>query len=923
MKILSWNIQSFKSNHIWLQQVVKDFDIILLQETWLYNFEHNLIERAFPNFKCFSASSMPSSKSCNKGRPYGGTAILIKNNLSCAVKETNTSDPRAPSVLLETDKGDLLIINVYFPCNSRENDELITKYFGLLESRIMKHSCDVIVAGDFNISIGCPKFNEFKLFCNDLELSIEDVTHLPAESFTFISKSSNSVSWIDHCVANRNTIKSVSLPYLSCPSDHIPLVFHCDNICVTAKVQSNPGNIPKGINWRRVSTGQKRIFDDCVARQLRKYNWDICTKKNCMSAQHHVIITEKTNLLISILQKTAEHVFGYASSRKYVEKQVCGWNELVRPFYEDYRRAFKIWIDSGRNCADKYNTMCLNRKKFKISLRRCKKLRNQRLHDDLVMSYTGKDFVKFWRHVRNQDSNQQQSPSADNVDGVYGDREVAEHWASIYKNLFNLNQSTEKESNVRKYIDKRSKDSCASWFSDAKVVKAIYSLKLGKAKGPDGLRSEHFKYACLAIVPVFKVLVNAMFAHGFVPECVMTVYITPILKKRGASGTISCNYRPIAIATTFSKVLELLILKECGLNLRTCDNQFGYKRGVGTELAVYSVKQIAHHYVRSNSPAYICYMDATKAFDMVNHYGLLNKLCDRNFPYDIIRLLLYWFRNQKFAVRWNNCISATFSVLNSVRQGGILSAYFFAVYIDELSVRLTKSGYGCKIGESVTNNIMYADDICLLAGSVSSLKILISICEEYADSHDLVFNPTKTVCQCFSKIGFFTASPMIMLKGKILKWVATVRYLGYDINCHDRDYDEIMRRRREIYARANLLSSRFGSCSHGVKLYLFNTYFSSIYCSSLWVPVRRTILDKLKTAYNDAFRILFGYSRRSSASEMFCENACRDFYAMRRSAAYSLLKRIANSDNSLIVAILYSDCFFNSSITYEWKRILF
>jgi len=85
----------------------------------------------------------------------------------------------------------------------------------------------------------------------------------------------------------------------------------------------------------------------------------------------------------------------------------------------------------------------------------------------------------------------------------------------------------------------------------------------------------------------------------------------------------------------------------------------------------------------------------------------------------------------------------------------------------------------------------------------------------------------------------------------------------------------------------------------------------------------RSIQDKIKTAYNDAFRIMFGYSRRSSASAMFNENLVSDFHTMRRMAAYSLLSRLANTTNILLTSIINSSCFLESSITKEWKNLLF
>ena len=274
-------------------------------------------------------------------------------------------------------------------------------------------------------------------------------------------------------------------------------------------------------------------------------------------------------------------------------------------------------------------------------------------------------------------------------------------------------------------------------------------------------------------------------------------------------------------------------------------------------------------------------------------------------------------------VKWGKCLSNQFPVLRSVRQGGILSAFFFSVYMDNLSDKLSNTGLGCRIRNIMCNNYFYADDICILTSSIQSLKKLLLICEEYAYQHDLIFNPSKSVCQVFGDYHYDFVRPVVKLCGKILQWQETVRYLGYDMNCRNRDEAEILIRRRELYANANRIHSRFNKCSSEVKLYLFRTYFSNVYGSSLWVAVNKKVLEKINVAYNNCFRLIMGYGRRESASGMFCKNRVRDFTAMRRTAAYSLLFRVANSDNVIVQAIVNSYVFTKSSVSKMWKSLLF
>ena len=82
---------------------------------------------------------------------------------------------------------------------------------------------------------------------------------------------------------------------------------------------------------------------------------------------------------------------------------------------------------------------------------------------------------------------------------------------------------------------------------------------------------------------------------------------------------------------------------------------------------------------------FICCMDASKAFDRVNHWTLFKKLILRGVPLIFIRLIVYWYRSQHVCVKWGSVVSSNFTVLNGVRQGGILSPWFFNIYIDDLS----------------------------------------------------------------------------------------------------------------------------------------------------------------------------------------------------------------------------------------------
>ena len=91
-------------------------------------------------------------------------------------------------------------------------------------------------------------------------------------------------------------------------------------------------------------------------------------------------------------------------------------------------------------------------------------------------------------------------------------------------------------------------------------------------------------------------------------------------------------------------------------------------------------------YTQEYSPVFTCFLDASKAFDKINHYTLILKLLNRETPIMLVRILLFWYTIQTMCVKWRNCMFDYFYVSNGVRQGGILSPKLFSVYLDDLFV---------------------------------------------------------------------------------------------------------------------------------------------------------------------------------------------------------------------------------------------
>ena len=168
----------------------------------------------------------------------------------------------------------------------------------------------------------------------------------------------------------------------------------------------------------------------------------------------------------------------------------------------------------------------------------------------------------------------------------------------------------------------------------------------------------------------------------------------------------------------------------------------------------------------------------------------------------------------------------------------------------------------------------------------------------------------------------------IKFKSQEIEVCSSVRYLGYIIQSRRKwnidtlsDEDEISKRSGELYKRAFMIRSKFSRCSIPVKKYLFTTYLSTIYCSSLWI-MTKSQSNKIRVSYNNALRIIFGLTRDSSATAMFVEYNIRNFEALRKLSVRSLAVRNLHSTNSVIDFISDSSIHHESHLSTIWYSIL-
>jgi len=244
---------------------------------------------------------------------------------------------------------------------------------------------------------------------------------------------------------------------------------------------------------------------------------------------------------------------------------------------------------------------------------------------------------------------------------------------------------------------------------------------------------------------------------------------------------VSDNYRGITLSPIISKLIESILMNIFSQYLSTDNLQFCFKNNSSCSHAVFTLRTVIDHYVKSGSTVTLCALDISKAFDKVDRYTLLNLLMNRHVPRNFVSTFRDWLGKCMACVRWGTAYSYFFPILAGVRQRGLLSPVLFAIYMDVLLLRLRACGYGCKLLIEFFGCLLYAGDIVLIAHTVSSMRTMLQVCDVFAIEYDVKSNTVKSVAMRIGPRFKVTCAPL-MLDVMFLKYVETVKYPGVIVN---------------------------------------------------------------------------------------------------------------------------------------------
>ena len=398
------------------------------------------------------------------------------------------------------------------------------------------------------------------------------------------------------------------------------------------------------------------------------------------------------------------------------------------------------------------------------------------------------------------------------------------------------------------------------------IIDIVKSLKSGKSDGNAGMYSDHFINGTDTLFYYISVLFNIMLIHAVSPHDMLVGTMVPIPKGNRLNLSCSDNFRGICLQSVLCKILDIFMLKREKNTLNTSNSQFGFKEALSANMATSVVTETTDYYLNNGGNVYILALDATKAFDRVDFNKLFMVLKQRSLNPLYTRLLFNMYINQTVRVKYNNAYSDYFSVSNGVKQGGVISPTLFTCYIDGMLERLKLSGLGCHMGQEYTGCVSYADDLVLLAPSISALRGMISICEQYASEFKIKFNGAKSQLLMFDN-SRVKADVNIFVCGEKVEQVKSLKYLGHYL-LENRQDPHVQHIKQDFVVKANSVLGDFHNVSSHIKFDLFNTYCMSLYGSHI-CDLNDSSMRPLYTEWRKAFRKVWNIPPRTHSRYLY------------------------------------------------------
>ena len=289
--------------------------------------------------------------------------------------------------------------------------------------------------------------------------------------------------------------------------------------------------------------------------------------RNVLCDQHNDDLNDYCETVLDAIELAAKDQL---ESTKVKDKEnsamriIPGWNEYVKPFHEEAKFWWSIWISSGRpsGCNNSlFQNMKSSKAQYKYAIRRLKSSAEQVHNNAFVSSILGGSSsiyseVKKFRGMTKTVSSR--------IDDVVGSEKIANHFAEKYSDLYNKCELGADFENLSRLINNNiSNDDMEDIdaINPELIREALKKMKSGKNDVLFEFNSDCMLNAPDILHTHLANLFRMFLVHGKVAHILLLCSLIPIVKDNLGDITSSDNYRAIAKSSLILRLFDWIVNK--------------------------------------------------------------------------------------------------------------------------------------------------------------------------------------------------------------------------------------------------------------------------------------------------------------------------------------------------------------------------
>ena len=510
-------------------------------------------------------------------------------------------------------------------------------------------------------------------------------------------------------------------------------------------------------------------------------------------------------------------------------------------------------------------------------------------------------------------------------------RDIANELGKHFQNISNGENSNESFKRYREGTDQKpdfSSDSAKEYNLSIKMseLKNILKTSGNTSPGIDGIPYIMIRQLSERSLKYILDFYNIMFSNHVFPEKWKEAIIIPILKS-GKESSDPSSYRPIALISCLSKILEKILNKRLMWFLEKNNlidrHQCGFRQGRSTTDHLTRLTSDIQEALVNNKYHISIFLDLEKAYDSCWKQVIFNQLMKFNVKGHLAFYIQNFLENRSIKVKLGNHFSEKFHLDLGVPQGSSLSVTLFLIAIntilDYIPKSLQKSLFvdDCRISMTSEN---------LGPETKTQLQTILRNLEIWTAQTGFKFAKGKSeILICNRKIPKRKPEMELILDNNKLKVVEEKKFLGVWFDDRLTWDNHIKYLKVECSRALNLLKTLAFSRTKTDTKMLLRVYKSMIlpkldYGCLAYGTASKSKLKQLDTIHHQALRLCLGAFHTTPIESLYAETNLHSLTYRRKILGIKYYARTLTIDKTKTICNLYDkrrDQIFRNSKRYE------